>query len=85
MFNIAFMILLMFVLLGILVITLLVYLADDEVEMLIEIPDIDSSIFKHELREVFTFVPFCFMCFVLFMNLTLITRDSIDEIWFYMK
>ena len=85
MFNIATMILLMFILFGILVITVVVWIASDEVEILHEMPEVDSSIFKHELSEWFTLVPFCFMVTVLIVNISLITTESVDEIWFYMK
>ena len=85
MFNIASMILLLFILFGILVITVVVWIAGEEVEILHEMPDIDSSIFKHELSEWFTLVPFCFMLIVLIVNISLMTTESVDEIWFYMK
>ena len=75
----------MFILFGILVITFIVWLAEDEVEFIHDMPDIDSSIFKHELREIFTLIPFCFMAFVLIVNITLIITDNADEVWFYVK
>jgi hypothetical protein len=37
------------VLLGILIITLVVYFADSDIQLLHEMKDVDSSIFKHEL------------------------------------
>ena len=85
MFNIGTMILLLFILFGILIITFVVLIADEEIEILHEMPDVDSSIFRHELSELWTFFPFCFMVFVLVFNITLITRDDADEIWFYIK
>ena len=85
MFNIITMILLMFILFGILVITLVVWIAGDEVEILHELPDVDSSIFKHELSEWFTLGPFSFMLTVMIVNIWLMTTDGVDEIWFYIK
>ena len=49
-FNIAAMIALLFILFGILVISAIVLYADEEIDILHEMPDIDSSLFKHELR-----------------------------------
>ena len=48
-------------------------------------PNVDSSIFKHELSEWFTLVPFCFMFTVLIVNISLMAAESVDEIWFYIK
>ena len=44
------MIALLFILFGILVISAIVLYADEEIDILHEMPDIDSSLFKHELR-----------------------------------
>ena len=79
------MIMLLFVLFGILVISAIVWYADEEIDILHEMPDVDSSLFKHELREFFTLIPFLFMFGVVVTNITLITMDSEDEIWFYIK
>ena len=84
-FNIVSMLLMMFVLFGILLITWIVWMLDDEIEMLHEMPEIDTSLFKHNISEIFTFIPFCFMAIIIVINLTLIMTESIDEIWFYMK
>lgn len=85
MFNIAAMIILMFVLFGILIISGVVYFAGEEIEILHEMPDIDSSMFRHNISELYTLFPFIFMVLVISVNITLITTDTHDEIWFYMK
>ena len=84
-FNIAAMIALLFILFGILVISAIVLYADEEIDILHEMPDIDSSLFRHELRQFFTFIPFLFKLGVVVTNITLITMDSEDEIWFYIR
>ena len=83
--NIAAMIMLLFILFGILVISAIVLYADEEIDILHEMPDVDSSLFKHELREFFTLIPFLFMVGVVITNLILITMSSEDEIWFYIR
>ena len=78
------MILMMFVLFGILMISFIVWMADEEIDILHEMPDIDSSIFKHNISELYTLLPFCFMALVIVINITLITSNNLDEIWFYL-
>ena len=74
------MILLLFILFGILVISAIVFYADEEIDILHEMPDVDSSIFKHELREFFTLIPFFFMVGVVITNLILIKSfDILDR------
>ena len=84
-FNIAAMILLMFVLFGIMLITFIVWMLDDEMDVLHEMPEVDTSLFKHNISEILTFIPFCFMAITIAINLTLILTESLDEVWFYMK
>jgi hypothetical protein len=52
------MILGLFSLIGVLLISLIVYLADEEIQMLFEIPEVDSRIFRLELRESTVLIPF---------------------------
>ena len=47
--NLVTMVISILVLLGILIITLVVYFADSDIQLLHEMKDVDSSIFKHEL------------------------------------
>ena len=84
-FNIAAMILLMFVLFGILLISFIVWMLDDEVEILHEMPEVDTSLLKHNISEILTFIPFCFMAITIAINLTLILTESLDEVWFYLR
>jgi hypothetical protein len=57
-FVILTMILGLFSLIGVLLISLIVYLADEEIQMLFEIPEVDSRIFRLELRESTVLIPF---------------------------
>ena len=84
-FNIGSMILLMFVLFGILLISFIVWMLDDEMEILHEMPEVDTSLLKHNISEILTFIPFCFMAITIAINLTLILTESHDEIWFYLR
>ena len=84
-FNIAAMILLMFVLFGILLISFIVWMLDDEVEILHEMPEVDTSLLRHNISEILTFIPFCFMAITITINLTLILTESLDEVWFYIR
>ena len=59
--NIVCMILVIFALFGTLVITFIVWFAGEEIEMLHEAPEIDSSLFLHELSRLITLVPFILM------------------------
>lgn len=70
--NIVMMIFVIFALFGTLVITMIVWYAGDEIEMLHETPEVDSTLFLHELSRAVTLVPFVLMTIQLFANLYII-------------
>ena len=75
----------LFVLFGILLISFVVWMIDEEMEVLYEMPEVDTSLFKHNITELYTLLPFFYMAFVIFVNIMIITTETIDEIWFYMR
>lgn len=48
----------LFCIMGIILVSLIVYFADDEIELLHELSGESASIFKQELREIKVLLPF---------------------------
>ena len=48
----------LFSIIGILIISTVVYFAEEEVQLLFEIPEVDSRVFRLELREQTVIIPF---------------------------
>ena len=69
----------------VLVISSLAYMADEELQLLFEMPEIDSRIYRQELREIKVLLPFCIQVGVCFLNFYLITSEPKHEIWMYVK
>jgi len=82
-FNICMMILGLFVIFGIVIITAVVWYAKDEIQILHEAEEIDSSIFKQELNELLVLMPFILAVGIMALNLFVIVKESHSEVWFY--
>ena len=70
---------------GVLLVTLLVYFADDEVQLLHELSGESSQIFRQELRESKVLLPFIIQVSACATTIYLIMQDHHDEVWFYVK
>ena len=79
------MIALLFLLIGILAITMIVWYADDEVEVLHSMKNVDSSILKHNIFSFLTLMPTILIMLQILINITLIVLETIDEVFFYIR
>ena len=84
-FKILTMMISLFCSIGIVIISLIVYFAEDEVELLHEISNGGSNILKQELSEMAVLVPFIIQVLVSGLNIYLITADSPIEVWYFIR
>ena len=75
----------MFCIMGVLLVTVLVYFADDEVQLLHELSGESSQIFRLELRESKVLIPFIIQISACATTIFLIMQDYHDEVWFYVR
>ena len=66
-------------------ITAIVSYAHDEVEMLHEQNQRDTSIFRHNLFQFLTLMPTILVFLQILINIVLIMQESIDEVFFYIR
>ena len=83
--NLLLMILMLFILVGVLVITAVVSYAGDEVEMLHEMRGYDSSIFLHNLYQFLTLMPTILIVIQVLTQLFLILLENQEEVYFYVR
>ena len=72
-------------LVAVVLITTFVYLAGDEIQLLFELPEVDSRIFRQELTQTPVLISFLIQALVCFACIKLITTPSGPEMWFYFK
>jgi hypothetical protein len=75
----------MFCIMGILLVSVLVYFADDEIQLLHELSGESSQIFRQELRESKVLIPFIIQVATCAATIFLIMQDHHDEVWFYVR
>ncbi len=75
----------MFCVLGVLIIHSIVWYAEEEVQLLHELESVDSRIYRQNLGETLVIVCFLSQVFYSVVNLWLMTRDTVDELWGYLK
>ena len=75
----------MFCVLGVLIIHSIVWYAEEEVQLLHELESVDSRIYRQNLGEAFVIMTFLSQVFYCLVNLWLMTSDTVDELWGYLK
>ena len=70
---------------GVLLVSVLVYFADDEIQLLHEFSGENSQIFRQELRESKVLIPFIIQVATCSATIFLIMQDHHDEVWFYVR
>lgn len=74
-----------FLLMGVCMVSLLVYAADDEIQLLHEMAEVDSSIFKHGLTSLVTLGQMAIIAAQIWLSMYLITQEALHEVWFYLR
>ena len=64
---------------------MIVWYADDEVEVLHSMKNVDSSILKHNIFSFLTLMPTILIMLQILINITLIVLETIDEVFFYIR
>lgn len=72
-------------LVAVVLVTLFVFLAGDEIQLLFDLPEVDSRIFRQELTQTPVLISFLVQTFVCFSCIKLITTPSEKELWFYFR
>jgi hypothetical protein len=75
----------LFCLCSVLLISSLVFLAGDEVEILHDLESFDSRIFRFELNEIVVLIPFVIQLGITGLTIKVLLMDSPDEAWFYLR
>ena len=75
----------MLTVIGIILINLLVYAAEEDIDILKALPEVDTRVFEQELREPMVFVPFTVQVLVSACTLALIVTENNTELWLWVR
>ena len=70
---------------GIVLVSVLVFAAEEEIEVLRALPEVDTRVFEQEVREPAVFVPFVASVLLSACTIALITTESKTELWLWAR
>lgn len=83
--NLILMIVMLFMLVGIFAITMIVYFAGDEVDLLMAERPASMGIFAHNMFQFLTLFPTILVAMQVLINVMLILQENEDEVFFYIR